>query len=224
LNELTFYQGAIMRRCFIDFALMTCCLALLAVSTSTAASGDIINLGTLGGTDSYGIAVNQAGQVVGESGTADGTTHAFLYAGILGSGGAMVDLGTLGGTESSAYAINDAGQIAGYSYLADNTTRHAFLYTGTPGVDGQMIDLDTWLDATNPTEGAKWTRMQANDLTDTGLITGYGTYDDGPGGLSDGGRAFLLDASSLLVPEPSTFALAPLGAVGLLAARRRARR
>ena len=35
-------------------------------------------------------------------------------------------------------------------------------------------------------------------LTDTGLITGQGDYNDGHGGLSDGTRAFLLDASALV--------------------------
>ena len=75
-----------------------------------------------------------------------------------------------------------------------------------------MIDLDAWLDANNPTEGAKWTLIRARGLTDTGLITGDGYYNDGPGGLSDGTRAFLLDASSLVVPEPSSFVLLGIGA------------
>ena len=37
----------------------------------------------------------------------------------------------------------------------------------------------------------------------SGLITGGGHYDDGPGGLTDGYRAYLLDASSLLVMPSS---------------------
>jgi hypothetical protein len=94
------------------------------------------------------------------------------------------------------------------------------LYVGTPGVDGHMIDLDAWLDANNPTEGAKWTLIRARGLTDTGLITGDGYYNDGPGGLSDGTRAFLLDASSLVVPEPSSFVLLGIGAAGLLSFRK----
>ena len=46
-------------------------------------------------------------------------------------------------------------------------------------------------------------------------------YNDGPGGLSDGTRAFLLDASAL-VPEPGSLALLGLAAPVLL--RRRPRR
>ena len=78
-----------------------------------------------------------------------------------------------------------------------------------------MIDLNTWLSATNPAEAAKWTLNYALGITDTGLIVGHGTYNDGPGGLSDGTRAFLLDASSL-VPEPSSLMLIASGGAMLL--------
>jgi hypothetical protein len=85
-----------------------------------------------------------------------------------------------------------------------------------------MIDLDAWLDATNPTEGAKWTLTEALGLTDGGLITGDGTYNYGPGGLTDGTRAFLLDASALLpVPEPMSLSLLTLVGATLLLRRPR---
>jgi probable HAF family extracellular repeat protein len=147
--------------------------------------------------------------------------HAFLYDGTPGSGGVMRDLGTLGGSYSAASAINDAGQVAGWSALTGTSTQHAFLYTGTPGVDGKMIDLDTWLDANNPIVGAKWTLQSARDISNTGWITGTGLYDpDGPGGIGAADRAYLLDASSLVVPEPSSFVLLALAAPALLRRRR----
>ena len=50
-------------------------------------TGEFFDLGTLGGTDSEGYGINFTGQVVGESDTASGTTHAFLYTGVPGEAG-----------------------------------------------------------------------------------------------------------------------------------------
>lgn len=83
-----------------------------------------------------------------------------------------------------------------------------------------MIDLNTWLAAINPAAAADWTLTTAVGITDTGLIVGDGMYNDGPGGLSDGDRAFILDASAL-VPEPNSLCLLAVAAVGLVRKRRR---
>ncbi|HEV2294792.1 MAG TPA: PEP-CTERM sorting domain-containing protein [Tepidisphaeraceae bacterium] len=180
------------------------------------------DIGTLGGILGGANAINNAGQVTGRSEIAGpvpllSPQHAFLY-----TGGTMFDLGTLpGDTHSGGLDINAAGHVVGWSnvegFLAGG---RAFLYTGTPGVNGQMIDLNAWLDTNNPIEGANWTLLEARGINDYGLITGEGIFNDGPGGLSDGTRAFTLDASSL-VPEPSSALLVALGGVGLLARRRK---
>jgi probable HAF family extracellular repeat protein len=193
--------------------------------TGTPGSGGMMHdLGTLGGTFAEGMDVNASGQVAGWSQLADNVTpHAFLYTGMPGNGGVMHDLGTLGGRGSYAHAISESGQVVGFSDTAGGFSQHAFFYTGTPGLDGQMIDLDIWLDANNPTEGAKWTLSLAAGLSNTGWITGTGSYDpDGPGGVAEADRAFLLDASSL-VPEPAGIALLGLALPALLHRRRRKR-
>jgi len=92
----------------------------------------IVDLGTLPAyTWSEAFDLNDAGQVVGQSGNAEQNSRAFLW-----SDGEMTDLGTLpGDTMSSASGINDAGQVVGTSYSSDGRPR-AFLWS-----DGVMIDL-----------------------------------------------------------------------------------
>jgi probable HAF family extracellular repeat protein len=72
------------------------------------------NLGTLGGDYTYPAALNNLGQIVGESAIPDGSPHAFLW-----QNGTMVDLNTLlppdsGWILTSGQFINDAGRIVGY--------------------------------------------------------------------------------------------------------------
>jgi probable HAF family extracellular repeat protein len=72
------------------------------------------DLGTLGGNYSTASALNNLGQVVGDSATATGISHAFLF-----QNGAMIDLNSLLPQNSgwelwSAFYINEASQIVGY--------------------------------------------------------------------------------------------------------------
>jgi probable HAF family extracellular repeat protein len=85
----------------------------------------ITNLGSLGGTVTIPLSLNNQGEVVGWSFTAnDGPAHAFLF-----RGGTLTDLGTLGGPISTAMSINNRGDIVGWSNVAPGSTRvDAFLY------------------------------------------------------------------------------------------------
>jgi probable HAF family extracellular repeat protein len=112
--------------------------ALLACPLPVSADYLLTDLGSLGGGFTTATALNDSGQVVGYSSTAQMYTHSFLY-----SGGVMKDLGTLGGSfYSYANGINSAGQVVGNSGGDPN----AFLYAG-----GVMKDLGTlgfnWSDA-----------------------------------------------------------------------------
>jgi probable HAF family extracellular repeat protein len=99
------------------------------------ASLNIMDLGTLGGSNSFAFGNNCREQVVGAADTAMlGGSHAFLW----DSGTGMQDLGTLGGTLSQANGINCVGLVVGYSFLAGDQLTHAFAYAG-----GGLIDLGT---------------------------------------------------------------------------------
>ncbi len=98
-------------------------------------AGGMQDLGTLGGTTSVGNAINDSGEVVGNSLLANGTSqHAFIWT----ATGGMQDIGTLGGDISSAQGINDSGEVVGLSYLAGNVTNHAFV------LDAKWRDARPW--------------------------------------------------------------------------------
>ena len=91
------------------------CTGDSAVHAFLYSGGSKTDLGTLGGSYSYGYGINAGGQVTGVAYvTNDFTAHAFRY-----SGGIMTDLGSLGGfgAFSAGQGINASGQIVGqFSY------------------------------------------------------------------------------------------------------------
>lgn len=125
------------------------------------------DLGTFGGA-CYGHAnaINQSGQIVGDSGFVQ--TTAILWQ--KGPSGAwtLQNLGTLGGGTGAGQAINNRGQIVGDSQIA-NGVQHAFLWQC-----GAMIDLNSRI----PT-GTGWVLTSAQGINDLGEITGYGTLNGG---------------------------------------------
>jgi probable HAF family extracellular repeat protein len=146
--------------------------------------GVLTELGQLGsGNMSMAAAINDAGQVVGESNIAvDGQvpTHPYLYDGV-----ALHDLGTLASRGvNSAVAINNAGQVAGYSEAADGRM-HAFFYE-----HGVMSDLGSFggLDIT------------IGGMNQHGQVVGTGNTWDGPDVAFISSDGALADLNTLVDP------------------------
>jgi len=132
-------------------------------------NGVLQDLGTLGGTDSCALYINERGEATGQSFTNSvinpvtglPTMHPFVW-----DGSRMVDLGTLGGTLATAGDINNRGQVIGQSSLAGDLTAHPFLWH-----KGTLTDLGT-LGGNNG---------QANWINDAGEVVGNA---DLPGSLT----------------------------------------
>ena len=105
-----------------------------------------------------GVAINDAGQVVGTLQSPGQDPRAYLWT----PGGSVQDLGTLGGTRSVAYAINELGQVAGVSTTATGQA-HAFLWTPGQG----MQDLGTLPGAISST---------ARGINDNGQVVGESLF------------------------------------------------
>ena len=115
----------------MNFTLKT--IPLLAIMLVFPRAGQAqpapIDLGTLGGTQSYPFAISDNGHVVGQSDIPGDTfTHAFLWTAASG----MVDL-TPFARFTTAFAVSSNGQVVGYN------DGHAFSWTTTGG----LVDLGT---------------------------------------------------------------------------------
>jgi len=93
------------------------------------------DLGTLGGTDAFGVVVNNRGQVLGASLTAAGNIDAFLW-----ENGRMQDIpDTLGGTGINPFYLNNHGVVLGNAGLAGDIAFHPFVW-----YRGVMTDIGTF--------------------------------------------------------------------------------
>lgn len=103
-------------------------------TTPNGTSGTMTDLGTLGGNNSYAVAMNKSGQVVGVADTGSGyDRHAFLWTrgGTDGPPGnpQMKDLDTVNSPYSQSNGINNSGQVTGWvqgmgPFLYDSNGTH----------------------------------------------------------------------------------------------------
>jgi probable HAF family extracellular repeat protein len=178
-----------------------------AETQTTAPKMQVQDLGTLEGSSSVAMGINDSGQVVGWSWTAnDAEQHAFIY----DSTNGMKGLGTLGGNYSKAEDINNSGQVVGSSYNSSGE-QHAFLYN--EGATPKMQDLNDLIPA-----NSGWTITEASAFNSDGKIaaSGYGNTPPDPSICpnSDGyGPAY--GAAFVLTPTTTaTYGVHDLGHLG----------
>ena len=192
----------------------------------------VVDLNTLGGTNSYAADINDAGQVVGNSRTASGDLHAFLWEDVNANrqsdAGEMIDLGTLGGGNSFAIGMNGFGQVVGTSPTASGDFR-AFLWQDLDGNGqsdaGEMIDLGTLGGPTSSASGINGSgQVVGNADTASGefhsfLITPEDTNDDGVPDLwfrdddGDGANDLMMELGTLGGDESRAKSINDLGQV-----------
>ena len=138
---------------------------------AAAATYQVTDLGTLGGTSSFALDLNDARQVTGNGQEPltepSPRLNAFRWS---PPAGPMQNLGVLPGSNnfSRGYAINNAGTIVGES---DNNASNAFVYQG--GVMSGLTSL----------QGGN-TRGVAHDVNDAGAVVGISTANTAAGGTA----------------------------------------
>jgi len=154
--------------------------------------GVLTDLGTLGG--SFGLVgwLNDAGDIVGGSSTAnDESFRATLW-----TKGVIHDLGTLDGDcFSAAISINSKDQIVGLSFSCDGTIARAVLWE-----KGKIVDLNAAVAGTPSLQ-----LVAVDNINDRGEIAGRGL----PPGCDD---LFACGHAFLLIPCDSTTTCASTGA------------
>lgn len=144
--------------------------------------GVLKDLGTLGGTFSFPIVINEEGDVAGAANTAnDATVRAVRW-----RNGVIKDLGGVGSDACSfAWGENNKGQIVGISVpMCDLALApRAFLWE-----DGEMIDLNSKI----PSD-SNFQLVYAEAINERGEITGIGVpHGISPGDVESSGHAFVL--------------------------------
>jgi probable HAF family extracellular repeat protein len=156
------------------------------VARTVSGGYSVTDLGTLGGTSSSAIAINENGEIVGWSSTRSGPGHAFFRT----ADGSMIDIGAF-----SAQDVNAAGQVVGYrvaSTPVGNVAYAVFWSASTgiiefgEGIARSINDLGEIAGAARNTEGvwraAFWPSRQTQPV-DLGSLGGY---SEGQGVNNDG--------------------------------------
>jgi probable HAF family extracellular repeat protein len=129
-----------------------------------------------GGTDSYGVWINNSGVIAGQSTSTKYPNGVVVYWDTSG----IHSIGTLpGGTSSAPGFISDTGQILGDSTVTGGAS-HAFIWTKGKG----MQDLNNMIP-----KNSGWVLHHASSISNSGQIVGYGTING-------------VNQAFLLIPKP----------------------
>ena len=187
-----------------------------------------MDIGNLGGYPSVPIAINNKGEIVGNSRTTNGEDHAWIL-----KDGIMIDIGTLGGSYSYAKAINDGGQVFGQS-MNENEELRLFLWDKAIGIRdigplpagmeyraginnrGQVVGT-FWEEGQTPVsfywdsvnglknltdlilDSSKIILYGVNDINNDGQIAAYANVDPNGDGIFDETHAIMLKPISVTI-------------------------
>lgn len=173
-------------------------------------SGEI-DLGTLGGRNSYANGLNENGWVTGVSETSLSISgRAFVWDGQIME--ALAKIEGFGGGWTQANAINDNNIIVGFQDSPESSLTHAILWNGW-----KAHDLNDLLGNEHKLDG--WVITDALDINNFGqiLAVAYNTNTQLEGRL-----LLTPDSQVSPIPEPSTYAmlLAGLGLLGFVGRRK----
>jgi probable HAF family extracellular repeat protein len=168
-------------------------------------NGHMTDIGTMGGANGQAAAINNLGQIAGDSDvTGNVAHHGFIYL-----NGHYTDLGSInGGLNYFVNSINNLGDVVGEG---DNPLSGANFESGFLYHNGVMVDLNNLITNANGLflTFASW-------INDHGQIVGTAIDANGVG------HAVLLDP--LAAPEPATWAMMIAGLASVGAALRHSRR
>ena len=156
--------------------------------------GTMVNLGTFGGKESFAVAINDNGMVVGWANAADGLRRAFRWT----AAGGLQDLGSAPGTWSEAIDVNDAGQVlvrdqmlGAVIHSPSGQTQVIRRLDGTAGVTPVAMnsrgEVAGWMNVSGARRAIRWTpsaglqdlgtlgggRAEARDINEGGDVTGW---------------------------------------------------
>ena len=152
-----------------------------------SAQSGMLDLGVLSGdVSSRAFAVNNSGQVVGQSWSPAGVQRAFFWSPSTG----MINIGGLGGKFTTPQDISETGQIVGTAYLPGDILYHAFSWTASGG----LLDLGTL---------PGHTRSFGLAVNDVGQVVGASRSADSPT-ASGVDHSFSWTAQGGMVPIPDS--------------------